>query len=131
MRREGVQNAGNMQRNARPHQHIAHAGQHRAVDRGKVRHLHLLEEVDAHGILVAFPRQKHLDKIAHNAQLDHFAQIAALVHGRHRIRLPLRLAAGDEILLPDALGHFRERKCIQPPAHVTALVAFGKASQEK
>ena len=82
MRRKGVQHAGDVQRNARAHQHVAHAGQHRAIDRRQVRHLHLLKKIDAHGILVAFPGQKNLDKVAHHAQLDHLAQVAALVHGQ-------------------------------------------------
>jgi hypothetical protein len=41
-----------------------------------VRHLHLLKKIDAHRILVAFPRQKDLDEVAHHAQLDQLARIA-------------------------------------------------------
>ena len=76
-------------------------------------------------------RQIDLDKIADDAKLDHFAQIAALVHGQDRIRSSLGLAAGNVVLVPDALGHLRKGKGLQAAAHVSPLVAIGKAANEE
>ena len=56
-----------MQRDARAHQHVAHAGQHRAVDGGEVRHLHLLKKIDADSVLLSIARQIDLDEIAYDA----------------------------------------------------------------
>ena len=130
LRRKGVQHAGDVQRDSRAHQHIAHARQHGAVDRGQVRHLHLLKIIDAHRILVAFPGQKHFNEVADHAQLDELARIVLLVHGKRLDRAHLQLAAGNEILLPDASGHLWKGKCVQSPAHVAALVAVGKPAHK-
>jgi len=67
---EGVKHAGNVERDARAHEHVAHAGQHCAVDGGQMGELDLLKEVDADRVLVAFPSQEHLDKVADDAEFD-------------------------------------------------------------
>ena len=51
--------------------------------------------------------------------------------GSGRVGRSAGLAAGSEILLPDALGHLRKRKCVQPAAHVPALVAIGEPAYKK
>ena len=51
--------------------------------------------------------------------------------GSVRIGRIAGLAAGNEVLLPDASGHVRKRKCIQPPAHVPAQIAIGKAAHKQ
>ena len=42
LRRKGVKHAGNVQRNARAHQHLTYARQHGSIDRWQMRQLHLL-----------------------------------------------------------------------------------------
>ena len=128
---QGVQNAGDVQRNARAHQHIADAGQHGAEDRRKVRHLHLLQEVDAHRIFVPLAGQIDLDEVAHNAQLDDLAHITLLVHGRQRVGHGGGLSAGDVVLIPNALGHLREGKCIQSAAHVAAGISLIQSADKE
>jgi hypothetical protein len=129
--RKRIEHPGDVQRNTRAHQHITHPGQHGPVDRRQVGQLHLLKKIDPYRILVAFARQKHLDKVAHNAQLDHLAKLPPLVHRRHGIELLGQLAAGHEILLPDPLGHIRKGKRIQAPPHVPAQVSIGKPTHKK
>ena len=80
---------------------------------------------------MVFPRQKNLDEVAHHAQLDRLAHILALVHGRQRIRRFDGLAAGNKVLLPDAPGHLGKGKCIQSPAHMSALVAIGEPAHKQ
>ena len=41
------------------------------------------------------------------------------------------LAAGNEVLLPDAPGHLGKGKCIQSAAHVAALVAIGEPAHKE
>jgi len=118
-------------RNARAHQHVADAGQHCAVDGRQVRHLDFFQKVDADGILVVFTRQIDLDKVAHDAQLDHFAQVAALMHGHERIGHSDGLAASDVVLVPDALGHLWKGEGIQAAAHVSAGVAIGESADKE
>jgi len=53
------------------------------------------------------------------------------MHGRYGIGLVFGLAAGDKVLFPDALGHVGEGEGIQSAAHMSALIAFGKAAHEE
>ena len=46
--REPVEDSRNLTRDSGSHEDVADAGQHRAVQRGQVRHLHLREKVHAH-----------------------------------------------------------------------------------
>ena len=116
MRSKSVQNTRNVQRYARAHQHVSHPGEHGSINRSQVRHLNFFQKVDPHRIVMAFSRQKHLNKVRDHAQLDELARIVFI--GRAG-----RLAAGHKILLPDALRHLLKRKCVQSAAHVAALVA--------
>ena len=79
---------------------------------------------------MALSRQENFDEVAHHAQLDELARIVLLVHGQRLIRRAGSLAAGHEILLPDAFRHVRKRKRIQPPAHVPAQVAVRKPAHK-
>ena len=83
--------------------------------------LHFLKIVNADRIVVAFPGQKNLDEVAHDAELKEFARIVFLVHGKRLIRRTCILAVMHEILLPDALRHLLKRKRIQSTAHIPAL----------
>ena len=109
-----------MEGNACTHQHIANTGQHGSVERGQVRQLHLLKEIDAHIIGVVLASQKDFDKVRHHAQFNQLTRLDLLVHSRDRVGSGGRLAAGDKVLLPDSFGHFGKRKSIQSPAHVAA-----------
>ena len=121
----GVEHAGDLQRDAGAHQDVADAGQHGAVDGDQVRRLDLLEEVDADGIVVAFARQEHLHEVGDRSQTSasgrghSWACVGRRVYGRLG-----RLAAGDEVGAPDALGHRAERERVEGAAHVPAGIAI-------
>ena len=67
---QAIEHARHAERNAGAHQHVVDAGEHRAVERRQVRHLDLLEIVDADRILVAFARQPDFDEVGDDAELD-------------------------------------------------------------
>ena len=51
--------------------------------------------------------------------------------GTRRVGRFAGLAAGNEVLLPDALSHLRKRKSVQPAAHVAAQIAIGEAAYKE
>ena len=63
-----VQHSGNFQRNSRAHQDVSDSRQHRAIERSQQRELQLLHAVHAHRIRMAFPRQRHLNKVGDDRQ---------------------------------------------------------------
>jgi len=59
-----VEDAGYLERNARADNDHVHTGQHRAVERCHIRHLHLLQQVDAYRVVMPFFGKKNLHEIS-------------------------------------------------------------------
>ena len=125
-----VQGTRNPQRNAGSHQDVPHAGQHGAVQRRQVWNLNLLQIVHSHRVVVALARQGHLDEIGHDAQLAALNRTVAVMHGERLVRLVGRLSAGDEVLVPNALGHVPEGEGIEAAPHIAAGIAILQAPGE-
>ena len=96
--RELVHHAGNRARNARAHQHVIHAGEHRAENRGQGGQLDFFQEVDADESGVAFLREKHFHEIRQHGQRDEVRAGIDRGHGHGLERRVVRLAAGNEII---------------------------------
>jgi hypothetical protein len=125
--RQLIEDAGDLHGNARAHQHVIDARQHRAVQRGEVRQLHLLEQVDAHQSGVSCLREIHLGEVAQHDQLE---QCRWHLDRRYRLRLVCRaccLAALDVMSFPDSSCDFGDRKCIEGDTQVTARIAHLQA----
>ena len=89
-----------------------------------MRRLDLLQKIDPHRIPVPLPRQQHLDEIRDDAQLHQLARIV-LRQRRHRlVRSPVAFATRNKVARPHPLRHRAIRKRIQPPPHVSAVVAI-------
>jgi len=121
--RQPIQHAGNGAGNAGTHQHIIHAREHRAKNRGQRGELDFFEEVDANQAGVAFLREKNLHEIGRDGQ-------------RHKIRSGLQagqwrefegcmggLAAGDEIIRENFGGDAGHGKFFKRVAHLAAGIA--------
>ena len=67
--RQLIEDAGDLHGNARAHQHVIDARQHRAVERGHGRHLNLLQQIEADDALMPFPRQKNFDEVGDGGEL--------------------------------------------------------------
>ena len=119
---ETVEHAGDLQRDARAHQHVAHPGEHGAVDRRQVRDLDLFQVVDAHRIRVALAREEDLDEVGHHAERLPISRGGGRRHRRGEERLVRRLASGDVVVIPHLCGQPRYREVVERPAHVPARV---------
>ena len=65
-----IQHSRNLYRYSGAHNHVVHAGEHRAVQRRQVRGLDLLEVVDADQTAVPFAGQPHLGVVRADRQFD-------------------------------------------------------------
>ena len=125
-----VQHAGNFQRNARAHDDVSNACQHRAIDAREMSHLNLFQIIDAHRIRVSLASQIHLDEVGHDAQLVQLARDVFLQLRNRDIWRSFSLSAGDKVLLPDSLRHCREGKGIQSATHMTAGITILQAPRQ-
>ncbi len=120
---EAVEHAGDLERDARAHDDVFDTRQHRAVDAWQMGGLDLLKEVNANWVLMALARKVNLDEVGHNAELNEFARVV-FVRGRDMaVWGPFVPAAGDEVTLPDALGHGAVGEGVETAAHMTAVIA--------
>ncbi len=130
MRGEGVDGRGKLQRDARADDHHRRAGQHRAVERGQVRHLDLLEEIDAHRAGMAFAGQEDLHEVRRDAQLLRRDVARRGVHAVGPIGRGGGAAAGDEMRVEDLPGDLREGEVAQGAPHVALPVAVLQAARQ-
>ena len=117
-----VQYARDLERDARAHQDVANAREHRAVDRDEVRRLDLLEVVDPDRVGVAFAGEEDLHEVPEEAILGERARALQAVEGQPYIGRVRRLAASNVVARPDALGHVAERERVEGAAAVAARV---------
>ena len=127
---EAIEHRRDAHRDAGAHQHVVDAGQHRAVDRGQVRRLDLLEVVDADGIGVSFLCQIDLDEVGdHDQRLPgHRRLVRAHLHAAPG--LAIGLAAGNVVGVPDVFGELRHGEVIERAAHVAARIALLQAARQ-
>ena len=127
---ERVECARDLARDACSHQHVVHAGQHRAVQRGERRHLNLGEQVDAYDAIVTFLGQVHFHEV--RGDRDPLADGSHRLpeHRQRLVRLVGRLAARPEILFDDLVCDAGDREAAQRPAHRTAGIAVLQAAHE-
>ena len=96
---ERIEHAGNLARYACAHQHVVHAGEHRAVQRCEVRHLHLRQQVDPDHAVVALLREPHLDEVGQHRHLLSRDAHRLPVHREHGVRaVPPGVALRQEVL---------------------------------
>jgi len=125
-----VQYSRDLERDARPHQDVAHAGEHRAVDRDEVRRLDLLEIVDPDRVGVALPGEEDLHEVPEEAILGERWRARQAVERQTDIGRIRGLAAGDVVARPDALGHAGKRKRVEcAPAVATRVTVLEPAGE--
>lgn len=96
-----------------------------------MRNLDFLEVIDPDLTVVALAREKHLDKVRDDPQLDEVARVVERLHRNGFVRLALEFAAGHVVLIPDAPGHVRIRKAIERAAHVAAGIAVLRTPRQQ
>ncbi len=128
--RQGVEHHRDLARDAGPHEHVVHPGQHRAVEEGQVRHLDLGEQVDADGALVALPREVHLDERRQYRELLTDRRDAVGVHREAGEGLARRRTRGEEVALQRRLRDPGDGELGHGAPHVAAGVAHLKAAHE-
>ena len=132
--REAVQKGRDLRRDARPHEHVVDAPEHRAVEHRRRRHLDLLEEVDADDAVVPLLGEPHLGERGDDGE---FHRAGARPHaglGNGRVRRA-GAAVGAEVPSEDRLDHpgdgeVRER-APDVPARVPVLEAVGDDDVER
>jgi len=130
MRSQPVENTGNLDGNTSPNDDETDAGQHRAVKRGHIGHLHFFQQVDAHRIVVPLFCQKNFDKISGNRQLIQKLWWLDNPHRGAFVRLVGRFTTRHIILLDYFLHRFLKRKMTQGPTDVTFFVAVHKPGNQ-
>ena len=128
--RQLIQQAGNGHGNARAHQHIIHAREHRAKERGQRGELDLLQVIDADQSGVTFLGQEHFREVG---QHDEFDQRRGGMLGKDESRfewLAGWFATRNEISIQRALRHAGNGKPRQRPAHIPVRIALLQSSCE-
>ena len=127
---EGGDGRGELHGDARADDDHRHARQHGAVERGQVGHLDLLEEIDPHGIRVAFARKEDLDEIRRDAQFLRRDVALGGMHAAGLVGLGSIASAGDEIGVQDVAGDAGEGKLLQRAADMAFRVAILQAARQ-
>ena len=130
VRAQRIERAGDLARDPRPHDHVVHPGQQGPVYRRQVRHLDLLQIVDAHRPVVPLLGQPDLGEIAQHRQ---FQKLLRRIHREvgHRSKRGIRrFAALDVVLFQDALRDLGHGKMFQGAAHVASRVAQLQAARQ-
>ena len=129
-RSQPVEHARNGARNARPHEDVSHARQHRAEERRHGRKLDLLEVVDPHGGAVPLASEEDLDEVGGDDQILSIARQRPLL-GRHGCKGSIHvLATGNEPAIEDPARDAGHGKLLQRPTDVSAGVAELQAPRE-
>ena len=118
------QYARNGQGDPRPHNDNGNPGQQCAVDGGKVGQLNLFKVVDAYRIGVPFPRKEDLHEIPHDRKLHRLFPPFEIEHGNSTVRGVVRLPAGNEERIEDALRHVGKREMLECSASVPAGITI-------
>lgn len=109
---------------AGPHEHVVHAGEHRAVGSAGRRHLDLLEEVDPDEAVVAFLGKPDLGEVGHHGELHRRGVRIQAQLGHGRVGLVQRPPARAKVPPEGPLGHLRHREVLERSSDVTTLVAI-------
>ncbi len=127
---ELVEHPRDLHGDARAHEHVVHAGQHCPVDRGQMRHLDLLEEVDPDRVVVPLAGQGDFDEIRDHHERLPLERRRLRRHRDFFERLERRLATGDVVALPDVGGHLGDGEGVECPTHVAPGISRLQASCE-
>jgi hypothetical protein len=134
-RGERVEQARDLGRDTRAHQHVVHPRQHRAVGRRGGGQLDLLQVVDADRATLTLLGQVHLDKVACDRELGACRVRAQPQPGDGPERLASRDPARHEVTPQDAVGHSGQRKLGQRapvmPVRVAELQPTGQHRVER
>ena len=121
--RQPVEHAGDGARDARAHQHIIHAREHRAENRRQRGELDFFQKVDADRSVMSLFGKKYFREIGRHGE-RHVIR-AGLQTGQRR-ELEGRiggLAAGDEIIFENFDGHARHGEMFEGVAHLAVGIA--------
>jgi hypothetical protein len=127
---ERVQGPGNLARNTGTHEHIVHAGEHRAVERCEIGHLYLREQVDAHRARLAVLREEDLDEVRENRDSLPGSAHRLLVHREQLVWSACGPATCNEVATDDLRSNIGNREVLDGAPHVAARVAILKTPNE-
>ena len=121
---------GISRRDAGTHEYVVHAGEHRAVQGGKVWHLNLGEQIDSDLAIMPFFREPDLDEICQHGQLLALCAHDSPVHRQQLVGHVRRAAAGHEEALEHSCADFWYREVPHRATHVALGVAILKSPSE-
>ena len=130
MHRQRVEHSGNLAGDSGAHEHNVHAGEHRSIERGEVRHLHFGEQVDPDRISMSFFGQPDFGESGQDCDLLARGTHHLLVHGQRLVRPPRRAPAREEIAPERRLRDRRIREVVHGAAQVSANIAILKSPHE-
>ena len=127
---ERVEGAGDLAWNAGAHEDDVHAREHRPVECGQIRHLHLREQIDPDSALMSVFRQPDLDERREDRQLLAPQAHDLLVHRERFVGNAVRPSIGDEIPPQRTLGDVRQREALHRTTQVAAAVTVLQPAHE-